>query len=326
MIVHPQNPEVAFAAVLGHAFGPNPERGVYRTRDGGRTWQQVLRKDADTGASDVAFDPSNPNVVFAGLWQARRRPWELVSGGPGSGLYVSRDGGDTWKALTGKGLPDGPWGKVGRRRGALGRTPRVRADRGGEGRSVPLRRRRRHLDARDGRPHAATAGLVLHHDDDQSRQRATTCGFPGADGAVHRRRPDAQGRARLPPRRSPRPLDRSEEPEADDQRERRRGRDLERRRRHMDGGAAAARAVLPRVRRHARAVPRRGRDAGSRHRAGARATVWAAAASRAATGTTSAAGKRVTSSRNPTSPTSSTPASTSGTSRATTTARGRPET
>ena len=113
MIVHPQNPEIAFAAVLGHAFGPNPERGVYRTRDGGRTWQQVLRKDADTGASDVAFDPSNPNVVFAGLWQARRRPWELVSGGPGSGLYVSRDGGDTWKALTGKGLPDGPWGKVG---------------------------------------------------------------------------------------------------------------------------------------------------------------------------------------------------------------------
>jgi photosystem II stability/assembly factor-like uncharacterized protein len=112
MIVHPQNPDVAFAAVLGHAFGPNPERGVYRTRDGGRTWQQVLRKDADTGASDVAFDPSNPNVVFAGLWQARRRPWELVSGGPGSGLYVSRNGGDTWTPLT-KGLPEGTWGKIG---------------------------------------------------------------------------------------------------------------------------------------------------------------------------------------------------------------------
>jgi photosystem II stability/assembly factor-like uncharacterized protein len=113
MVVHPQNPDVAFAAVLGHAFGPNPERGVYRTQDGGRTWQQVLKKDADTGASDACLDPSNPNVLFAGLWQARRRPWQMTSGGPGSGLYVSRDGGDSWKQLTGHGLPEGIWGKVG---------------------------------------------------------------------------------------------------------------------------------------------------------------------------------------------------------------------
>lgn len=113
MVVHPKSPDIAFAAVLGHAFGPNPERGVYRTKDGGKTWQQVLKKDADTGASDVAIDPSNPNIVFAGLWQARRKPWDLVSGGPGSGLYMSRDGGDTWKPLTGNGLPGGVWGKVG---------------------------------------------------------------------------------------------------------------------------------------------------------------------------------------------------------------------
>lgn len=113
MVVHPRNADIAFAAVLGHAFGPNPERGVYRTTDGGKTWQQVLKKDADTGASDVALDPSNPHVVFAGLWQARRRPWGLTSGGPGSGLYVSRDGGDTWTPLTGSGLPEGIWGKVG---------------------------------------------------------------------------------------------------------------------------------------------------------------------------------------------------------------------
>jgi len=113
MIVHPTNPEIAFAAVLGHAFGPNPERGVYRTRDGGRTWQQVLRKDADTGASDVCFDPSNPNILFAGFWQARRRPWVMTSGGPGSGLYRSTDGGDSWTQLTGHGLPEGIWGKVG---------------------------------------------------------------------------------------------------------------------------------------------------------------------------------------------------------------------
>jgi photosystem II stability/assembly factor-like uncharacterized protein len=115
LVVDPRDAGVAFAAVLGHAFGPNPERGVYRTRDGGRTWQQVLKKDAETGASDVALDPSNPNIVFAGLWQARRRPWEMSSGGPGSGLYVSRDGGDSWTQLRAgeHGLPEGIWGKVG---------------------------------------------------------------------------------------------------------------------------------------------------------------------------------------------------------------------
>lgn len=119
MMVHPVNPEVAFAAVLGSAFGPSPERGVYRTKDGGHTWQRVLSKDADTGACDVCFDPNNPNVLFACLWQARRMPWGLTSGGPGSGLYVSRDGGDTWKQLGGhgmakddlKGLPEGIYGK-----------------------------------------------------------------------------------------------------------------------------------------------------------------------------------------------------------------------
>ena len=113
MVVHPTNAQIAFAAVLGHAFGPNPERGIYRTTDGGKTWQQVLKKDENTGASDVAIDPNNPNIIFAGMWQARRTPWSLTSGGPGGGLYVSKDGGNTWKQLQGNGLPDGIYGRVG---------------------------------------------------------------------------------------------------------------------------------------------------------------------------------------------------------------------
>ena len=99
LIVHPTNPDVAYAAVLGRAFGPNQERGVYRTKDGGKTWERVLFNDVDTGASDVCFDPNNPRILFAGLWQTRRKPWEMTSGGPGSGLYVSRDGGDSWEQL-----------------------------------------------------------------------------------------------------------------------------------------------------------------------------------------------------------------------------------
>jgi photosystem II stability/assembly factor-like uncharacterized protein len=113
MIVHPTNPDIAFAAVLGSPFGPSETRGVYRTQDGGKSWQRVLYQDADTGASDIAFDPNNANILFAGLWQARRSPWSMTSGGPGSGLWRSADGGSTWTQLREEGLPAGDWGKVG---------------------------------------------------------------------------------------------------------------------------------------------------------------------------------------------------------------------
>lgn len=113
VVVHPTNPDVVLVAALGHAFGPNEERGVFRTADGGHTWQKVLYKDANTGAVDVAFDPGNPNVVYASLWQMRRQPWNFASGGPGSGLYKSTDAGLTWQHLEGHGLPDGILGRIG---------------------------------------------------------------------------------------------------------------------------------------------------------------------------------------------------------------------
>jgi photosystem II stability/assembly factor-like uncharacterized protein len=113
VIIHPTNPDIVFVAALGHPFGPNAERGIFRTMDGGKTWEKVLSKDENTGGVDVAFDPHNPNILFAALWQARRTAWGMSSGGPGSGLYRSNDGGTTWKHLEEHGLPKGPYGKIG---------------------------------------------------------------------------------------------------------------------------------------------------------------------------------------------------------------------
>jgi photosystem II stability/assembly factor-like uncharacterized protein len=112
VIVDPRNPDIVLVAAIGHAFGPNSERGVFRSADGGKTWTKVLFKDADTGAIDVAFDPSDAKIVYAALWQVRRQPWSLASGGPGSGLYRSNDGGVTWTRLSGHGLPDGLLGRI----------------------------------------------------------------------------------------------------------------------------------------------------------------------------------------------------------------------
>ncbi len=115
ILVDPANPDIAYVAALGHAYGPNDERGVYRTRDGGATWQRVLFKDADTGAIDLAFDPQNSQTIFAALWQTRRPPWNVYppSNGPGSGLYVSHDGGASWSQLMGGGFPSAGLGRMG---------------------------------------------------------------------------------------------------------------------------------------------------------------------------------------------------------------------
>jgi photosystem II stability/assembly factor-like uncharacterized protein len=111
--VHPTNPDIVYVAAEGNVWAPTPERGIYRSRDGGKSWDKVLFRNDSTGASDLAMDPSNPNVLYAALWQAGRTPWKLVSGGNGSGLFKTTDGGDHWTEISrNPGLPAGILGNI----------------------------------------------------------------------------------------------------------------------------------------------------------------------------------------------------------------------
>ncbi|HSF17627.1 MAG TPA: glycosyl hydrolase [Vicinamibacteria bacterium] len=113
VLVHPKDPDLVYVAALGHIFGPNEDRGVYRSRDGGKNWEKVLYISEKTGANDLSMDPSNPRILYAGMWRAERKPFTMLSGDPvEGGLYKSTDGGDTWNELT-EGLPKGPTGKIG---------------------------------------------------------------------------------------------------------------------------------------------------------------------------------------------------------------------
>ncbi len=112
--VHPQNPDLVYVAALGHTFGPNKERGVFRSKDGGKSWEKVLYVDEKTGAIDLAMDATNPRVLYAAFWQAYRTPWSLESGGPGSSLWKTVDGGDNWTKITHENLPKkSVWGRSG---------------------------------------------------------------------------------------------------------------------------------------------------------------------------------------------------------------------
>jgi photosystem II stability/assembly factor-like uncharacterized protein len=112
--VHPRNPDLVYVAAIGHAFGPNEQRGVFRSKDGGKTWEKVLYKGPQAGAIDLTFDPTNASVLYAALWQYVRKPWTFESGGPAGGLFKSTDGGDTWAEITrNPGMPRGTVGKIG---------------------------------------------------------------------------------------------------------------------------------------------------------------------------------------------------------------------
>jgi photosystem II stability/assembly factor-like uncharacterized protein len=121
IVIDPRDADVAYVSAEGNVFAPNAERGIYRTTDGGTTWQKLLYVNDSTGAIDIAMDPTNPRILFAVMWQVRRTPWSLVDGGAGSGLYRSADGGATWRRLEGDGLPGGIWGRTSVSVGADGR-------------------------------------------------------------------------------------------------------------------------------------------------------------------------------------------------------------
>ncbi len=113
IVVHPKNPDIVWIAAMGHLFGPNEERGIYKTTDGGKSWKKTLFVNNQTGCSDLIIDPTNPNCLYAGMWHVQRTPYSMESGGEGSGLFKSEDGGETWKNITtAKGLPKGVWGIV----------------------------------------------------------------------------------------------------------------------------------------------------------------------------------------------------------------------
>ena len=220
--VHPTNPSLVYVAAIGHPFGANAERGVFRTKDGGKTWQKVLYVDDKTGAADIAMDATNPQVLYATTWQVLRTPWDIYSTGPGSALYKSIDGGDTWSKLDDRAAV---WQPRKDRRRRVASQPATRVGDGGS------RVERRDLSIRRRGPNLAVVERRLQHDRASVLLRPHLRRPGRCEHRIHvlrevllqvdRRRQDVHERADAA-QRLPRFVDRSQGSEADGERQRRR--------------------------------------------------------------------------------------------------------
>ena len=263
--IHPTNPEIVFVASFGKYGAPSEQRGVFKSIDGGKTWQRKLFRDAQSGAVDIAVDRKNPNVLFAALWEAYRVEYQMSSGGPGSGLFKSVDGGETWTDITrNPGLPAGVVGKIGVSVSGADSNRVYALVENENGGLFVIGRCRRELEARERQPQHSPARVLLHPRRRGSRQPRHRVHAQRCPLQIHRRRQDVGDVGRFA-QRSPRSLDRSGRSEASRAGERRRRRGVNRRRSGLDGAGFRDAAVLPCGHDEARALSRLRRAAGRQH-------------------------------------------------------------